>query len=215
MPPKRLRARAEAPVAKKRLIHFVDLTVDLDDPHVNSSEFDDYLSDSQGNEVPEATPWSYCYDCDVCGLSTEYPQYGDDICISTECPGCGFTTSPSNNSRESSDAPSDDFSQVFDSHSSPSWNPNDPQVPSDPPSYLEAAVEKVLTCPILQDIMEDPVFASDGHSYDRKAILGWFKTRKDNNQPITSPITNLKLRNQILTPNLALKSLLNSYKNKT
>ena len=33
-----------------------------------------------------------------------------------------------------------------------------------------------LLCPITQSFMEDPVLATDGHTYERKAILGWAET---------------------------------------
>merc|ERR1712098_58958 len=42
-------------------------------------------------------------------------------------------------------------------------------------------------CPIRMEIMCDPVFASDGHTYEREAIETWLK---DHN---TSPKTNAKL----------------------
>ncbi|XP_074284172.1 U-box domain-containing protein 35-like [Silene latifolia] len=53
-------------------------------------------------------------------------------------------------------------------------------------------------CPILQDVMEDPCVASDGYTYDRKAIELWIK---DND---TSPTTNFPLANKHLIPNNSL-----------
>ena len=32
-----------------------------------------------------------------------------------------------------------------------------------------------LLCPITYEIMEDPVIAYDGHSYERKAIKEWYR----------------------------------------
>jgi hypothetical protein len=54
-------------------------------------------------------------------------------------------------------------------------------------------------CPILQDIMKDPVKTIDNFTYDREAIHRWFE---DHN---TSPLTGLSLTNKNLIPNTTLK----------
>ena len=54
--------------------------------------------------------------------------------------------------------------------------------------------------------MEDPVIASDGHSYDRHAIEQWLQTRQ------SSPKTNLPLDSAELKPNFTLKLLIEDYK---
>eukprot|EP01040_Poterioochromonas_malhamensis_P014361 gene14361-15888_t len=59
--------------------------------------------------------------------------------------------------------------------------------------------------PISLDLMEDPVMAADGHSYDRQTITNWFSTQRAEGQPITSPRTNLRLENDTLIPNASLK----------
>jgi ankyrin repeat protein len=52
-------------------------------------------------------------------------------------------------------------------------------------------------CPISHYIMEDPVVAADGFTYDRKSIEEWLITQgKD-----TSPMTNEKLKHKDLTAN--------------
>ena len=61
-------------------------------------------------------------------------------------------------------------------------------------------VQKEFYCPITQEIMEDPVLASDGHTYEREAIETWHQINN------TSPIT--RLRNTALIPNRALKSVI-------
>lgn len=48
--------------------------------------------------------------------------------------------------------------------------------------------------------MSDPVFASDGFTYEREAIAGWIASHN------TSPMTNLPLAHPHLTPNNALRS---------
>ncbi len=61
-------------------------------------------------------------------------------------------------------------------------------------------------CSLTHEIMLDPVFTTDGESYERAAIADWFS--KGNN---TSPRTNLALDNQIVVPNLALKRAINDF----
>ncbi|CAJ1357393.1 unnamed protein product [Effrenium voratum] len=56
-------------------------------------------------------------------------------------------------------------------------------------------------CPIMQDVMEDPVVAADGASYERRAIEQWLS-----NGHCTSPLTNLPLSHEILLPNNNLRS---------
>jgi hypothetical protein len=65
-----------------------------------------------------------------------------------------------------------------------------------------ASVEppSMFVCPITQEVMADPVFASDGFTYEREAIEGWIANHN------TSPMTNLPLPHPHLTANLALRS---------
>lgn len=146
--------------------------IDLDDPFVNSSDYDDYSPSSPGY-VDFSSPSSPSYNpggdpeseyADYCPSPVDYTDYQDP----------------------------------------------DPKDSSAPQSYLDIAVEKVLTCPITQSRMEDPVVASDGHTYSRAAIEEWILTCKKSKQPARSPCTNLPLKTKVLTPNLALASLLSS-----
>ena len=57
-------------------------------------------------------------------------------------------------------------------------------------------------CPISQELMEDPVLASDGHAYERRAIECWFKKR------LTSPKTGEPLETPALFPNHPLRRLI-------
>jgi hypothetical protein len=61
-------------------------------------------------------------------------------------------------------------------------------------------------CPITYEVLIDPVIASDGHTYERKAIEGWF-TKND-----TSPNTGLALANKDLLPNYVVKGMLDAFK---
>eukprot|EP00003_Mantamonas_plastica_P022102 TRINITY_DN3704_c0_g1_i5.p3 TRINITY_DN3704_c0_g1~~TRINITY_DN3704_c0_g1_i5.p3 ORF type:complete len:189 (-),score=67.18 TRINITY_DN3704_c0_g1_i5:2292-2858(-) len=57
-----------------------------------------------------------------------------------------------------------------------------------------------LLCPITLEMMKDPVFAMDGHTYERDAIEDWFKTHD------TSPMTNESIESKTLLPNFAMRS---------
>ena len=56
-----------------------------------------------------------------------------------------------------------------------------------------------FNCPILQDIMSDPVKTADNHVYDRQAIERWFTINN------TSPLTGLSLPNKNLITHVELK----------
>merc|ERR1711964_124030 len=64
-------------------------------------------------------------------------------------------------------------------------------------------------CPITQEVMRDPVMASDGQTYEREAIEDWFKEGH-----MTSPNTNETLPDQKLIPNYSLKNLCDKYRKK-
>lgn len=51
--------------------------------------------------------------------------------------------------------------------------------------------------------MKNPHVAADGFSYELEAMEEWLKIGRD-----TSPMTNLKLRDKLLTPNHGLRALI-------
>lgn len=61
-------------------------------------------------------------------------------------------------------------------------------------------------CPITQDLMMDPVIASDGHSYEKKALQS-FLSRGNR----TSPLTREKLDHKIVISNMNLKKRIRDY----
>ncbi|KAL5859692.1 hypothetical protein ACOSQ4_000988 [Xanthoceras sorbifolium] len=61
-------------------------------------------------------------------------------------------------------------------------------------------------CPILQEVMEDPVVAADGYTYEAEALKGWLESGHD-----TSPMTNLQLSHQNLVPNRSLRSAIQEW----
>ena len=62
-----------------------------------------------------------------------------------------------------------------------------------------------FNCSITYDRMKDPVFAADGHSYERSAIEEWFKKKA------TSPKTGLPLDSTTLLPNYSLQTQINDW----
>ena len=63
-----------------------------------------------------------------------------------------------------------------------------------------------LCCPISMEIMEQPVLAADGFTYDRHAIEAWLARGKT-----TSPTTGAPLAH-VLTPSRIVKSMIAEYK---
>ena len=57
-----------------------------------------------------------------------------------------------------------------------------------------------FVCPITHEVMKDPVVATDGHTYERKAMKEWL-TRHD-----TSPMTGVTLPSEVVVPNHNLRS---------
>lgn len=70
-------------------------------------------------------------------------------------------------------------------------------VDEDPPNFI---------CPIYQDLMEDPVIAADGHSYERAAIEDWLTRTK------LSPLAHVELKHTTLIPNHALRNAIGDHK---
>jgi U-box domain len=60
-----------------------------------------------------------------------------------------------------------------------------------------------------QEIMKDPQIAADGFTYEGEAIKGWLQSGHD-----TSPMTNIKLPSDELTPNHALRSAIQEWQQK-
>ena len=80
--------------------------------------------------------------------------------------------------------------------------------PSDPVAApaSEGGVPENLCCPISMEIMEQPVLAADGFTYDRHAIEAWLARGKT-----TSPTTGAPLAHTMLTPNHLVKSMIAEY----
>ena len=57
-----------------------------------------------------------------------------------------------------------------------------------------------------QEITSDPHIAADGFTYEAEAIKGWLEIGHD-----TSPMTNIKLENHQLIPNIDLRSAIQEW----
>ncbi|KAG6427152.1 hypothetical protein SASPL_111392 [Salvia splendens] len=73
-------------------------------------------------------------------------------------------------------------------------------------SEEQRQIPAYFICPIFQEIMQDPVVAADGFTYELEALRGWLESGHD-----TSPMTNLKLPNSDLVPNHTLRSAIQEW----
>eukprot|EP00850_Spirogloea_muscicola_P005715 SM000026S08964 [mRNA] locus=s26:747406:761441:- [translate_table: standard] len=82
----------------------------------------------------------------------------------------------------------------------------DREAPAQRTFPLASSFNAYFLCPITQDVMEDPVLAADGHTYERVAIATWLSSND------TSPMTNCELPHKTLMPNYALRSMILDWK---
>jgi hypothetical protein len=62
---------------------------------------------------------------------------------------------------------------------------------------------EVFQCPLTMEVMTDPVMTVDGQTYERKEIERWFALGNR-----TSPLTGAELFSKNLTPNIALRNVI-------
>ncbi|PWA92227.1 U-box domain-containing protein kinase family protein [Artemisia annua] len=70
----------------------------------------------------------------------------------------------------------------------------------------QCQIPHYFICPIFQEIMQDPMVAADGFTYEGEALRGWLDSGNN-----TSPMTNLELANSNLVPNHALRSAIQEW----
>jgi len=80
------------------------------------------------------------------------------------------------------------------------------------PEIIDQIEERALSdipdefiCPITYELMRDPVVLSDGHTYERSAILEWLRKHGK------SPLTGGTLTTKTLTPNYCLRKLIGDF----
>lgn len=76
-------------------------------------------------------------------------------------------------------------------------------------SVITAVNDSQSNLLLLQEVMKNPHVAADGFSYELEAIEEWLSMGHD-----TSPMTNLRLDYQMLTPNHTLRSLIQDWYSK-
>lgn len=76
------------------------------------------------------------------------------------------------------------------------------------PITVDSDLEQ-LQCPMTLEIMDDPVIAEDGYTYERSAITRWI------NENGTSPMTRMRMQASELRPNRAIKALIDTYHTQT
>ncbi|KAL5199318.1 hypothetical protein ABZP36_020521 [Zizania latifolia] len=72
-----------------------------------------------------------------------------------------------------------------------------------------AAVPSHFICPILQEVMDDPYVAADGHTYEHRAIKAWLKKHK------VSPVSKQRLPNLSIIPNHSLHAAIQQWKSQS
>ena len=76
-------------------------------------------------------------------------------------------------------------------------------------SGIDPASVSDFECPILHTFMKEPVFAEDGHTYERSAIQHWFETGNSR-----SPITNEELPGKTLVANHSMRKMISNHRRK-
>ena len=72
-------------------------------------------------------------------------------------------------------------------------------------AFNSNAIIETSTCPITQCVMKDPVQGSDGHTYERSAIISALTYKSE------SPITRQHMTINDLKVNVALRFLCDNY----
>ena len=78
-----------------------------------------------------------------------------------------------------------------------------PAETADPPEFL--------LCPILQEVMVDPVVTLAGQTYERRAIESWFQRCEQRRVRPCDPISREPLTSTALTPNVLVRSQARTY----
>ena len=75
-------------------------------------------------------------------------------------------------------------------------------------SSTQSQIHMELECPICYKLMaNDLVTASDGYTYERRAIKSWLRRHTNSPEGIRSPKTNLPIDNLKLFPNKAMLAM--------
>jgi serine/threonine protein kinase len=78
--------------------------------------------------------------------------------------------------------------------------------PQAEPTSMKEFVEMHFLCPISQEVMDVPVMAADGHTYERSMIAQWLTHR------MTSPVTNQRMAHMDLVENHIVRSAIRQWR---
>ena len=73
-----------------------------------------------------------------------------------------------------------------------------------------ASIPPSFECPITYEVMVDPVSTADGHTFERRAIEGWFAAGH-----ATNPNTGGELASTEVVPNHALRNAIEEHLERT
>lgn len=68
-----------------------------------------------------------------------------------------------------------------------------------------------FVCPLTKQIMRDPVTIETGYTFDREAILKWFRECQNNGRKLACPLTRKELRSTDLNPSIALRNAIDEW----
>lgn len=77
--------------------------------------------------------------------------------------------------------------------------------------YQEPAFEAFM-CPLTRQVMHDPVTIETGQTFEREAILKWFRECRDTGRKPTCPLTQTELRATDITPSIALRNVIDEWR---
>ncbi|XP_020113489.1 U-box domain-containing protein 44-like [Ananas comosus] len=72
-------------------------------------------------------------------------------------------------------------------------------------------VYDAFVCPLTKQIMRDPVTIETGYTFDREAILKWFRECQNNGRKLACPLTRKELRSTDLNPSIALRNAIDEW----
>nr|CAB3451618.1 unnamed protein product [Digitaria exilis] len=78
-------------------------------------------------------------------------------------------------------------------------------------SYQEPAFDAFM-CPLTKQVMQDPVTIETGQTFEREAILKWFRECRDSGRTPTCPLTQAELRTTDVTPSIALRNVIDEWR---
>ncbi|CAN6279485.1 unnamed protein product [Urochloa humidicola] len=78
-------------------------------------------------------------------------------------------------------------------------------------SYQEPAFDAFM-CPLTKQVMHDPVTIETGQTFEREAILKWFRECRDSGRKPTCPLTQKELRTTDMSPSIALRNVIDEWR---